>query len=203
MSQITQQPFWESRGLPAPGTRMLPSAYDRLPETNLHMELIDGVVVYPHWDEETGMNAPSLDHQRIVLNIAAWLRHTARQHGGTPYIAPVDVWLSEALRVQPDVVWLAAASQCIREETLLRGAPELVVEVLSPSTAQRDRIDKFDLYEAHGALEYWLLDPRDLLMEVYTRTDAALRRMGAYKPGDSFVSPALGGLSVPVGELFA
>ena len=70
------------------------------------------------------------------------------------------------------------------------------------STATRDRTDKFDLYEQHGVLEYWIIDPRDSLIEVYTREENAFRRLGGYKPGDTFASPLLGGKQISVRELF-
>jgi Uma2 family endonuclease len=200
--QAQRQPFWEVMGLPPPGTPMTDHEFDQLPELQIRVELIHGVLIYPHWNEDTMTAAPIPDHQDIVGNVYALLRDHARQHGGRAVVSPVDVYLSDGNRVQPDVMWLAPDSQCARTDTDYRGAPELVAEVLSPSTATRDRTGKFDLYEQYGVLEYWIIDPRDSLVEVYTREEDAFRRLGAYKPGDVFASPLLGGKQISVRELF-
>lgn len=201
--QVEKQPFWDVLGLPAPGTPMSDTAFNALPEVNIPIELVNGIVAYPHWNEDTMTAAPILNHQTVVLNVVTWLKIWSRQHGGTPFVSPVDVWLSDALHLQPDVVWLAATSRCAQTESHLKGAPELVVEVLSPSTARRDRTEKFDLYERHGVGEYWIIDPRDKLVEVYFQTDLGFRRQGGYGPMDTFASAVLAEPAIPVREFFA
>lgn len=104
---------------------------------------------------------------------------------------------------KPDVIWRAPESQCIRTDKDFRGTPELVVEVLSPGTAQRDKTDKFALYEQHGAHEYWLVDPRDNLIEVYTRQGTGFHRLGAFKAGQTFQSPVLADAAIAVKEIFS
>jgi Uma2 family endonuclease len=81
------------------------------------------------------------------------------------------------------------------------GAPDLVIEVLSPSTAYRDRRTKFNLYQQHGVREYWLADPEGEYIEVYLLENGLFVRQGAFGKQDSFVSPVLGGLRINVGEL--
>ncbi len=174
-----------------------------LPEVNFYLELIDGVVVYPHCNEDTMTAAPIPEHQDVVGNVYTLLREYARRHGGKASSAPVTVALSESDQVQPDVMWLAEHSACTRTDTLYRGAPEWVVEVLSPSTARRDRTEKYALYEMHGVHEYWIVDPHYSLIEVYVREGATFRRMGAYAPADTFESPVLGARTVAVREVFA
>ncbi|MFZ4815082.1 MAG: Uma2 family endonuclease [Phototrophicaceae bacterium] len=200
--QAEKQPFWELIGLPAPGTPMRAESFDALAEVNIPIELIHGIVVYPHWNEDTMTAAPIPDHQDVVGNVYTLLREAAKQQGGKAAISPLDIRLSDGSRVQPDAMWMAASSQCIRMETHYRNLPELVVEVLSPSTARRDRTEKFDLYEKHGAHEYWMIDPRDALIEVYVRDLQVLQRLGAYGPTDTFQSPTLGMTSIIVRELF-
>ncbi|MEO0563414.1 MAG: Uma2 family endonuclease, partial [Chloroflexota bacterium] len=82
------------------------------------------------------------------------------------------------------------------------GAPDLVIEVLSPSTAARDRGVKFDHYETAGVREYWLIDPMGLFVEVYTLKDGTFERAGLYERGVSFQSAVLG-KAVPVDVLLA
>ncbi len=69
--------------------------------------------------------------------------------------------------------------------------PATVIEVLSPSTAQRDKTEKFDLYESQGVDEYWLVEPRDRLIEIYSREGGSFRRVGVFTPGQTFTSPVL------------
>ena len=196
------QHFWKAQGLPAPGTRMTAREFDALPETLTPIEFIHGVVVYPHWSETTMSPAPTPDHQDIVLNLGTLLKAYANANGGKVYVAPLDVYLSASVRVQPDVMWLAADSACQRTDTALHGAPDLVVEVLSPGTARRDRTEKFDLYELNGVREYWLVDPRDRLVEVYTRDADGFRRVGAYTGGQALVSGVLDGIAITASALF-
>jgi len=189
--QLQGQPFWEAWGLPAPGTSITQHAFQSLPETHFYVEFVDGIVIYPHWNEETMSPSPIPDHQDVVGNVYVWLRDYSKQHGGTAHVAPLDLVLREEVIVQPDVMWRSSDSACVRTETHLRGAPELVVEVLSPATAIRDKIEKFDLYESHGVGEYWLLDPRDNLIEVYVLEDDRFWRLGAFSIEQLFESPVL------------
>ncbi len=95
-----------------------------------------------------------------------------------------------------------ADSRCrLGEDGCRYGAPDLVVEVLSPSTAHKDRGVKFDLYEKHGVREYWLLDPEGRYAEVYRRERERFDRVGVFGPGQSWASGVLGGVSIDAGSL--
>jgi Uma2 family endonuclease len=191
MTDQTHTPFWEDMGLPAPGTPITPEEYQQLPETNIHMEIRGGVIVYPHWSKETMSPAPIPDHQDIAGNIYVILKMYQREHGGKTYFSPIDVYLPGRVKaIQPDVLWLAPGSQCVQTDTNLRGAPELIVEVLSPSTAQYDKTVKFNLYQSAGVREYWMADPRDRLIEVHQLVDRIFVRVGAF--AEAFTSPLLG-----------
>ena len=78
---------------------------------------------------------------------------------GRLFIAPLDVVLSATNVVQPDLVFISNARMHIITDANIQGAPDLVVEVLSPSTAARDWRTKHDLYAEHGVQEYWIVDP--------------------------------------------
>lgn len=82
--------------------------------------------------------------------------------------APMDVVLSGVRVVQPDLVVLAKSRRAIIEDGIVQGAPDLVVEVASPSTLRHDRIVKFRYYEEAGVQEYWLVDPAVKTVEVYS-----------------------------------
>jgi Uma2 family endonuclease len=122
--------------------------------------------------------------------------------GGEVFFSPIEVYLDEFNIPQPDLVWVAANSICKIEEFRLVGAPDLVIEILSPSTAKRDKTDKFKLYEKHGTREYWLVDPEYSNIEVWRRGASGFERQGVYGIGDTFESAALGGKTVEVTPIF-
>ncbi|MEM6529950.1 MAG: Uma2 family endonuclease [Chloroflexota bacterium] len=105
--------------------------------------------------------------------------------------------------VQPDVLWLSDDSNAVPDEgKRLRGAPELVVEILSPSTTKRDREDKFQLYEAHGTHEYCLIDPAARQISVWVRDGRQFVQQASYNPSQIFTSPALN-VTVNAADIFA
>lgn len=169
-----------------PQTKVSAAEFLTLPETLQPTELIDGeIVVSP---------SPVPQHQIIVGNLYHLLRNIISE--GILLISPIDLRLDEDNVVQPDIVWLSPKGRCVVREKWLEGAPALIVEVLSPGTARRDRGDKFDLYERHGVGEYWLVDPDGQYVEVYTLNAGHYQRQGLYSPGERFPSAALGGKEV-------
>lgn len=186
--QLQAQPFWEERGLPAPGAEMTPAAFDALPETMLRVEYIDGRVVYPNWNEDTMSPTPVPMHQRTVGYLHLLLQDIVP--GGEVVLSPMDVKFGER-KLQPDVFWIAEEGACVAGENHFIGAPDLVVEVLSSGNASHDRITKHAIYEAHGVREYWIVDPAEQLVEVFSLEDSVFLRVGLFEPGDTFTSPLL------------
>ncbi|MCK6577875.1 MAG: Uma2 family endonuclease [Anaerolineae bacterium] len=124
--------------------------------------------------------------------------------GGKVYIAPLDVVLDDANVVQPDVLWIAPeGAHCSVDETTgrLRGAPDLVVEVLSPTSGYRDRRTKFRLYELHDVREYWLVDPREKLITVWTLREGRYELLDTYAENETFTAPLVG--TVAAAALFS
>lgn len=130
-----------------------------LPETNQPVEL---------WNGELVMSpAPHPEHQTIVLNFAAILRQfVAANQLGKIFVSPVDVVLTPRRVVQPDVLFIEKSRLGIVGDCI-GGAPELVMEVVSVSSWQRDRIEKKALYEQAGVAEYWIIDPDAETIEVF------------------------------------
>ncbi|HVU11725.1 MAG TPA: Uma2 family endonuclease [Phototrophicaceae bacterium] len=156
-------------------------------------ELINGEVIE--------MTAPKIKHQRLIGRLYRLLDDI--KPDGEVFITP-DVYLDEYNVPEPDIVWVAANSAtCEITENRLIGAPDLVVEILSPSTAKRDRTDKFDLYEKHGTREYWLVDPEYDQIEVWKRGATSFERQRVYGIGDTFESAVLGGKTVEIAPIFA
>jgi len=177
-----------------PFQRMTSSQFLQLPETNLLVQLLDGYVIRSIEAETT-----SLSHQDIVLNVGLLFRQRAKELGGKAYVAPVDVYFDEFNMPQPDVIWLAPDTQCQMVGTQrLSGAPDLIAEVLSPSTAHLDRKKKFRLYEKYGVREYWLIDPRDQLVEVWQHQEGRFLLLDVYGVGETFTSSLIGEIEVAV-----
>ncbi len=172
--------------------------YLRLPDDGRRYEVIEGVLY--------ATSAPGFDHQYAVGEILAALGACvwARQLG-VVLVAPFEVHLPDIARpVQPDVLFVAAGRAPASGAAYLTGAPDLVVEVLSPSTARTDRMVKFGAYERAGVREYWLADPRTRSVEVYALSDdGAYDMAGQYTPGETVASTVLSDLALPVNDLFA
>lgn len=167
--------------------------YALFPESNTPVELIEGeVIVSP---------SPVLRHQVLIGRLHLVLIEVTRSKGGLLVLAPFDVRLDEDTSVQPDLLWLSAERGGLAGERRIEGAPDLVVEVISPGSVRMDRVVKFRLYERYGVQEYWLADPEGVI-EVFSLRDGKYALVGAYESGETFTSPLLG-QPVPLAELFA
>lgn len=145
--------------------------YLRMPADGLRHELIGGV----HFVAAS----PNLRHQRISANLFWMLRSYLETHPlGEVLYAPLDVVLSDFDVVAPDLFYLSRERASYLRETHLKGAPDLIVEILSPSTGARDRTLKHALYERTGVDEYWLIDPSRDCVEVYRRVHAGGHSVG-------------------------
>lgn len=166
--------------IPQTLTRMTHEQFMALPESNLPRELIDGVLIVSP--------APKDEHQRAVTRLIVLLSQALAD--GELRTAPTDVHLDAANVVQPDVFWVSDANPLcsLGHDGYWHGAPDLVVEILSPSTAERDRGAKFSLYERSGVREYWLVDLDSTAIDVYTLTNNRFTLRGAYYQGQSFTS---------------
>jgi Uma2 family endonuclease len=107
-------------------------------------------------------------HQRVCRNIERILdRHATENDLGEVLYAPVGVVLEKPSSVQPDVIFVAKNRLSIIQEKAVFGAPDLIIEILSSSTAARDRGLKKDLYARAGVHHYWLLDPRKKALQAF------------------------------------
>lgn len=135
--------------------RLTTSEYLSGPETNRRRELAWGVVREPP--------APAWDHQVLVGRIFTKLNaHATRLGLGKVGVSPLDVVLDpdRHLVVQPDVVFIST-QRCGIIKDQIWGAPDLVIEILSPDSRRYDRGQKLDWYARYGVRELWLVDPRD------------------------------------------
>lgn len=167
---------------PPTKTRMSAAEFEALPESNLPTELIEGELVV--------RGTPKLIHQRIVGRIFRLLSSVVPD--GEVFIAPVSVRFDDENYYQPDVLWVAAESACQVTDDGLNGPPDLVVEVLSPGTAQVDRGVKFQVYQRSGVREYWIVEPELAFIEVWQSQNGVLVQHGVYGADDTLQSPVLG-----------
>jgi len=145
--------------------------------------------------------APSIKHQTVAGQCYARLELFLRGKPCRPFIAPTDVKLSEYDVVQPDVLVVCDPDKIT--QTHIEGAPDLVIEVLSPRTAARDLRDKRTLYEQAGVREYLVIDPLELYAVHFRRDDRGRFGEGRVIAAQESVSLAtLADFMLPLWELF-
>ena len=125
--------------------------YLRFPDDGLRHELIDG----EHFVTPTPVLRHQLVSERLGWELGAWVRASKN---GQVFYAPFDVILSDFDVVEPDIMWISNERRDILKKWAF-GAPDLVVEILSPTTRRRDEAHKLRLYDRSGVREYWLADP--------------------------------------------
>lgn len=169
--------------------------YCLLPDDGKQYELIDGELFMTP--------APKPKHQEIVLRLAAELSGLVRINGlGGVFVGPVDILFDPYTVVRPDVLFISAARLSIVGEDAIEGPPDLVVEVLSPSTFYKDLRKKMTAYSQFGVQEYWIVDPETQTIEVYTRRDDKLQLAQKFSSGDTLESGILPGFRLAVNDVF-
>lgn len=167
--------------------------YLQLPEDKRY-EIIDGDLFM--------VPSPNESHQRISANIFNTLSNYVRQKKlGIVYFAPFDVLFSEEDIVQPDIVFISNENKKIITKDNIKGAPDLIVEVLSPSTSKRDIGIKKKLYARHGVREYWIVDPELETVEVFLLRGEEFE-VKKYGVKDYISSIVIKGLNIEVKEIF-
>jgi len=167
--------------------------YFRLPETNKIIELSEGrLIITP---------SPSTQHQLILSNLFLMIgNYILLNNLGKLFTSPTDVRLKEGNIRQPDISFISNKHQDRITEKYL-GVPDLVVEILSESTIDTDRKDKFYEYEKAGVLEYWIVDPEAKTIEVYVLENGTYILFGKYGVGEVAKSKLLDGLVVRVDDV--
>jgi Uma2 family endonuclease len=191
---LPELPAGLSDGFPAQGSWTYED-YCRIPDDGKRYEVIRGVLyVSP---------APRTRHQRVIANLFNALFNfvTARQLGEV-LTSPIDVLLPGlASPVQPDILFVSRERARIVEEKYLADAPDLVVEVLSPSNPRHDRKTKFEVYAEAGVREYWIVDPDERSIEVHSLEGRAWRLDGRHGPEAAARSRVLAGFEVAVAKV--
>lgn len=172
------------------------TAYAALPDDGNRYEMIDGVLYMPP--------APSEGHQSTSALITTHLMIHVQFTGlGRVYHAPFDVELAPNAVVQPDVIVVLQANRGIITPSRIIGAPDLVVEIASPSTATYDRSKKLTTYEQAGVGEYWIVDPVARTIEVLLLEANGYQSTGVWGGVSLLPSRVAPGLPVQVQQFFA
>ncbi len=155
--------------------------YAALPDDGHRYEVVDGVLYMSP--------SPNDFHQ----NVSIWLSHYLVVHVMVPGLgkvraAPFDVELAPDIVVQPDLIVVLNANLAKITRSHIVGAPDLVVEVLSPGTAKHDRHAKQSAYARSGVAEYWIVDPVKATIEVLFLQDEAYQSAGVFSGQDTLVS---------------
>ena len=171
--------------------------FEQFPDDGRRHELIDG--------EHHVTPAPNTRHQIVLGNLHFALRSAVQKEElGQVFLAPYDVLLSDTDVVEPDLLFLSKERSDLLTEKNLRGAPDLVVEILSEGTRRMDEVVKRKLYERFGVREYWVVDPVVETVKVYRLEDDRYRRAAelSLEAGDRLTTPLLPGLELPLDEVF-
>lgn len=170
----------------------------RFPDDGRRHELIDG----KHYVTPS----PNRKHQAVGGNLHFWIRsYLEREPRGRIFMAPFDVIFSFFDIVEPDLLYISRErAEQILTDKHVRGAPDLVIEIASPSTRRRDELKKRHLYERYGVTEYWVVDLEVDAVRVYRRQGERFGRAIelALEAGDTLTTPLLPGLALPLDKIF-
>ena len=178
--------------------RLTYNDYLRIPEDGLRHEILDG--------EHYVTASPSLKHQTVSIRLSAALHTFVAAHRlGAVFHAPVDILLSWHDIVVPDLVFVSRERLSILTDANIQGAPDLVAEILSPSTRRVDEGVKLARYERLGVQEYWIADPLQRTVAVHRLEEGHFRQDAALRADlqDVLTTPLLPGLEVRLAEIFA
>ncbi len=179
-----------------PRVRLTVQDYLDIPEEDENRyELIDGELYMAP--------APTWEHQESIGNLYSALRDFVRANElGRVVASPIDVFLSNEDVFQPDIVFVSIERLNIIHSSGVHGAPDLVIEMLSPSTEQRDLTIKRERYAMFDVKEYWLANPITKTITVLRLRGGAFEHIGVFTEGMTLETPLLPGLQVDISAVF-
>ena len=180
--------------LPTTHQRMTADEFATLPEGPPYFQLVERELFF--------MASPTRQHQLLVFRLAYSIETHLRAHLGIGqvYVSPSDVKLDEENAFEPDVYFVSRERESILIDQGATGAPDIVAEVLSPSTLRLDRAKKRAVYFQHGVRKLWFIEPDSQRVEIHLPDSEGAAR--TYSFADVLTTDVLPGWSVPVAELF-
>ncbi len=176
------------------GERHTVKDYEALPEGSPYQLIMGELVMSP---------APNPLHQEVLKRMFLEFHEAIeRKKLGKVFFAPIDLYMDEENVFQPDMVVLLRGNIQKLTEKGIEGVPDLVVEVLSPSTAYYDLKEKKEVYERKGVKEYWIVDPKVEEVEVYVNEGGHFRLFSHARDEGRVRSHTVEGLEIDVKELF-
>ncbi len=176
----------------------LPSSlaeYLTMPDEAPYYEFINGIAHF--------MPSPSTHHQECLGELYSTMKAFAKERQlGKVFIAPLDVYLSDEEYYQPDMLFVSNERKSIIQERI-KGAPDLVVEVLSPSNGYKDLTHKKLMYEEFGVREYWTVEPDERAIEVLVNTDLGFQVFSKAHRRGEVRSQVLSGFTVNLDQIFS
>ncbi len=165
-----------------------------MPDDGQRYEIVDGdLVVSP---------SPTPRHQFIVVKLVQFLSQAEFGGFGRVAVAPLDVVLDAHNVAQPDVLFITTSRLDIVTDRHVQGAPDLVVEVLSPTTRSHDLGTKLRLYAQYGVISYWIVDPEAQTVGTYDLHDSEYTSSPSLTVDDLLSSPLFPGITIAVRDLF-
>jgi len=169
--------------------------YLLFPDDGLRHEILDG--------EHFVTNAPSRWHQKAVANlIYLFMDFLRRNPLGEIYAAPFEVLFSLHNVALPDLIFVSNERAGILTDKNVQGTPDLIIEILSPSTRRADEVVKHGIYERFGVREYWIVDVRLQAVRVFREAGESFDPALSFCAGDVLTTPVLPGLEIPVRQIF-
>jgi Uma2 family endonuclease len=149
--------------------------FRKLPEGEL-CQLINGKLI--------SSPAPSVYHQRVLRNLSLFVWNFVKEEQiGEVLFSPIDVYLEEKEAYQPDIVFISKEKFSIIKEGGIEGAPDLVIEILSPFSGYYDLKHKKEVYARCGVREYWIVDPEDRTFDIYENREGKFELIASAKEG--------------------
>jgi Uma2 family endonuclease len=166
----------------------------------------DGLLQYELYEGEViALSGAVVRHELVVKALTRLFFDYQRIHGGLAFGSSPRVVLSQHDVFIPDLTWIHESRKQLvsDEDTAISVVPDLVVEVISRSTGVRDRGRKKTIFARHGLPEFWLVEPKARILEIFAQNEGRLDLVGYYTGQDEVVSPTLRDLRFSVDRLFA
>lgn len=182
----------------AAGKKLTYRDYLEMPaEPSCRFEILDGILVKEP--------SPDVLHQRISRRLQRLLEDYfwKADPRGEVLNAPLDTTFGDITVVQPDLLYVSGEQQNMVKETRIDGPPALIVEVISPSSRRKDRIQKMQLYQKAGVQHYWLVDPGEKTLECFSLREGLYALLAAGMEDDVVKHPDFAGLKIALSVLWA
>ncbi|MFE8696521.1 Uma2 family endonuclease [Cytobacillus sp. FJAT-53684] len=145
--------------------------------------------------------APSVRHQQLVTYLCKCIEDTCAPDG-LVLTSPIDVKFDDKNEFQPDIVYISNENLHIVTEKKIIGAPDIIVEILSPSTSDNDKIRKKAVYERYGVKEYWIVDPTHLYVDQFIHKDGQYILAKTYGKTDTLQSELFDCIKIDLEPVF-